>query len=75
MPRRVGFLASEPSRSLLRDTSVRRGRGRRSVWLRPLAKRLGDRAVASRTHRQRRLPYVSASPTRGNPPFGTSQSP
>ena len=32
MPRRVGFLASEPSLSILRDTSVRRGRGRLYVW-------------------------------------------
>ena len=71
MPRRVGFLASEPSLSMFRDTSVRRGRGRLDVWLLPMARRLGDRAVASRTHRQRPIPYVSASSTRGKPPFET----
>ena len=75
MPRRVGFLASEPSLSILRDTSVRRGRGCLSVWLQPMARRLGDRAVVSRTRRQRPLQYASVSPTRGKPPFGTQQSP
>lgn len=75
MPRRVGFLASEPSLSMLRDTSSHRGRGRLYVWLLPMAKRLVERAVASRTHRQRPLQYVSASPTRGKPPFGTQQYP
>jgi hypothetical protein len=75
MPRRVGFLASEPSFRMLRDTSVRRGRGRLYVWLLSTATRLGERAVASRTHRQRPPQYASVSPTRGKPPFGTQQSP
>jgi len=75
MPRRVGFLASEPSLNMLRDTSVRRGRGRLSVWLLSTARCLGERAVALHTHRQRPLQYASVSPTRGKPPFGTHQYP
>ncbi len=75
MPRRVGFLASEPSLSIRRDTSVCRGRGGLYVWLLSTARRLVDRAVVSRTHRQRPLQYASVSPTRGKPPFGTQQSP
>jgi hypothetical protein len=75
MPRRMGVLASEPSLNMLRDTSVRRGCGRLYVWLLSTARRLGERAVASRTHRQRPFQYASVSPTRGKPSFGTQQSP
>jgi hypothetical protein len=41
MPRRMDCLASEPSLKMLRDTAVRRGRGRLSVWLRTYGEALG----------------------------------